>query len=118
MNERLTRVQANDKAVLIYTTFPDAAAAETVGGSLVDRGLAACVNVIPGMTSIYVWQGSRHRDSEVVMIVKTRASLAERVIEEARKQHPYDNPALVVLPIEGGSTDFLSWILLQTEKPL
>ena len=109
-------MQANDEVVLIYTTFPDAAAAETVGGSLVDRGLAACVNILAGMTSIYVWQGERHRDSEVVMIIKTRAELAERVIEEARKLHPYDNPALLVLPVDGGSAAFLDWIRQQTAQ--
>lgn len=111
-------MQANDKVVLIYTTFPDTAAAETAGSSLVERGLAACVNILPGMTSIYVWQGRRHRDSEVVMIIKTRAGLADRVIEETRKLHPYDNPALVVLPLEGGSAPFLDWIRQQTGGPI
>ena len=108
-------MQANDKAVLVYATFPDAATAEAVGGQLVDRGLAACVNIIPGMVSIYVWQGSRHRDSETVMVIKTRAGLADRVIAEARALHPYDNPALLMLPVEGGSADFLAWIMAQTE---
>lgn len=107
-------MQQNDKAVLIYSTFPDPAEAERVGGALVDRGLAACVNILPGMTSIYVWQGRRHRDSETVMIIKTRATLAEQVIAEAKALHPYDNPALVVLSIDGGSTDFLAWIIERT----
>lgn len=109
-------MQENDKAVLIYSTFPDAAAAERVGGTLVDRGLAACVNIIPGMTSIYHWQGARHRDAEVVMIIKTRASLADQVVAEAKALHPYDNPALVVLPVLGGSADYLGWILERTEQ--
>jgi periplasmic divalent cation tolerance protein len=107
-------VQENDKAVLIYSTFPDPATAERVGGVLVDRGLAACVNILPGMISIYVWQGMRDRDSETVMIIKTRTSLVERVVAEAKALHPYDNPALVALPIEGGSTEFLRWIGEQT----
>jgi periplasmic divalent cation tolerance protein len=107
-------VQTNDKPILIYATFPDPATAEEVGGSLVDRGLAACVNIIPGMTSIYVWQGSRHRDTETVMIIKTRASLADRVVAHTKARHPYDIPAMIVLPIDGGSADFLSWISAQT----
>lgn len=111
-------MQENDKAVLVYTTFPGPEAAETVGGALVDSGLAACVNIIPGMTSIYVWQGSRHRDNEAVMIVKTRASLAERVMAEIKARHSYDNPALVVLPVDGGSPEFLGWIMGQTEGAL
>jgi len=108
-------VQANDKAVLVYTTFPDPAAAETVGGALVDAGLAACVNIIPGMTSIYMWQGKRQSEMETIMIVKTRAAFAERVMAEVRRLHSYENPALVVLPVETGSADFLAWIMAQTE---
>jgi periplasmic divalent cation tolerance protein len=106
----------NDKPVLIYATFPSAAEAERIGGELVDRGLAACVNILPGMTAIYVWDGKRQRDSEAAMIVKTRASLADTAIAAARKLHPYSNPAFVVLPIDGGSADFLRWIGEQTGK--
>ncbi len=90
----------NDKPVLIYSTFPSPAEAERIGGALVDRGLAACVNILPGMTAIYVWEGKRQRETEAVMIIKTRASLADTVIAEARKLHPYTNPALVVLPVD------------------
>jgi periplasmic divalent cation tolerance protein len=104
----------NDKVLLIYSTFPTREAAEDAGARLVDGRLAACVNIIAGMTSIYRWQGERHRDSEVVMIIKTRASLAERAMAEARKGHPYTNPALLVVPIEGGSPEFLAWILAET----
>ncbi len=108
----------DDKPVLIYSTCPSAAEAERIGGALVDRGLAACVNILPGMTSIYVWEGKRQRDSEAAMIVKTRASLADAAIAEARKLHPYSNPAFVVLPIDGGSADFLRWIGEQTASRL
>jgi periplasmic divalent cation tolerance protein len=107
----------NDKPVLVYATFPSAAEAERIGGALVDRGLAACVNILPGMTSIYVWEGKRQRDTEAAMIVKTRASLADTAIAEARKLHPYANPAFVVLPIDGGSADFLRWIMDETAQP-
>ena len=110
-------MRENDKPVFIYSTFPTVESAESVGGALVEGGLAACVNILPGMTSIYVWQGARHRDSEVVMIIKTMADLADRVIAEARRQHPYTNPALVVLPVTGGSADFLEWIGQQTSRP-
>jgi periplasmic divalent cation tolerance protein len=107
----------DDKPVLIYSTFPSPAEAERIGGELVDRGLAACVNIFPGMTAIYVWEGERQRAAETAMIVKTRAELADTVIAEARKLHPYSNPALVVLSIAGGSSDFLRWIAEQTAQP-
>jgi periplasmic divalent cation tolerance protein len=114
MNWRLAQLPTNDKPVLIYSTFPSPAEAERVGGSLVDRGLAACVNIFPGMTAIYMWEGKREQGSEAAMLIKTRAALADEVIAAARKLHPYTNPALVVLPIEGGSADFLAWIAAQT----
>jgi periplasmic divalent cation tolerance protein len=107
----------NDKAVLIYSTFPSPEAAETVGAALVDRALAACVNILPGMTSVYRWQGQRHRDAETVMVIKTRAQIADTVVAEARRMHPYTNPAFIVLPISGGSADFLRWIEEQTATP-
>jgi periplasmic divalent cation tolerance protein len=111
---RLAQLDPNDKPVLIYSTCASPAEAERIGAALVDRGLAACVNILPGMTAIYIWEGKRQRDSEAVMIVKTRASLADTAIAEARKLHPYSNPAFVVLPIAGGSADFLRWIGEQT----
>jgi periplasmic divalent cation tolerance protein len=114
---RLAQVNENDKAVLIYSTFPSPETAERAGGMLVDRGLAACVNIVPGMLSIYMWQGQRCRDSETIMIVKTRLKLADAVVAEVRRVHPYTNPALVVLPVSGGSPDFLRWIAGQTATP-
>lgn len=105
---------ANDKPVLIYTTFPTVAAAETVGAALVADGLAACVNIIPGMVSIYIWQGAVNRDQECVMLVKTRHVLAERVTKAVVAQHPYDNPAVLVLAVDGGAAPFLAWIEDQT----
>jgi periplasmic divalent cation tolerance protein len=114
---RLAQLDQDDKPVLIYSTWPSVAEAERIGGALVDRGLAACVNILHGMTAIYVWEGKRQRDSEAAMLIKTRAGLADIAIAEARKLHPYDNPAFVVLPIDGGSADFLRWILEQTAKP-
>ncbi len=104
----------SDDAVLIYATCPSSAEAERIGGALVERGLAACVNILPAMTAIYIWDGKLNRDSEAVLIIKTVARLADRVIAEAKAMHPYTNPALVVLPIVGGSADFLDWITSQT----
>lgn len=100
--------------VLVYATFPGLAAAELIGRELVEARLAACVNIIPGMRSIYRWQGVIHRDEEVVAIIKTRGELAPRVVGWVRVAHPYTNPALVTLPATGGSADFLAWIMAET----
>jgi periplasmic divalent cation tolerance protein len=107
----------DDKPVLIYSTFPSSVEAERVGGALVDRGLAACVNIFPTIIAIYNWQGKRERAAEAAMIIKTRAALARRVVDEARSMHPYDNPALLILPIAGGSEDYLGWISDETRNP-
>jgi periplasmic divalent cation tolerance protein len=107
---RLAQVQENDKPVLIYSTFPSPEAAEAVGRELVEQRLAACVNILPGMTSIYRWEGAIACDGEAVMIIKTRESLAISVIDEVKQRHSYTNPALVVLPIIAGSADYLRWL--------
>jgi len=114
-NKGLDESAAPEAAVLVYSTFPSLESAETAARFLVEQGLAACVNIIPGMTSIYRWQGAIHRDAETVMIIKTRRELADTVVEETRKRHPYTNPALVILGLEGGSADFLAWIADMTD---
>jgi len=110
-------VHENDKPVLVYSTFPSLDAAEAVGRELVERRLAACVNILPGMTSIYRWEGAITRDSEVVMIIKTRASLAEPTIAAVKALHSYANPALLVVPIIGGSVAYLQWLGEETADP-
>ena len=99
---------------IVLTACPDAASAERIARVLVEEGLAACVNILPGLISIYIWQGARQREQEAAMIIKTRAGLGESVIAEVRRLHPYSNPALVVLPVKAGSADFLAWIATQT----
>ncbi len=81
---------------------------------LVEERLAACVNILPGMTAIYRWEGKIERDSEVVMIIKTQLSRADAAIVAVKERHSYTNPALVVIPIESGSVDYLSWLVDET----
>ncbi len=103
-----------DQPVLIYTTFASLDDAKRVGDALVTGRLAACVNIFPGMISIFEWKGAREETSEAAMIIKTRRSLTERVLAETRRLHPYELPALLVLPTEGGSADYCAWIVGQT----
>jgi periplasmic divalent cation tolerance protein len=110
-------VPQNDKPILVYTTCPSAEEAERIGGAIVDRGLAACVNIFPAMTSIYNFNGERHRDTEAAMIIKTSSELAEPVMNVVRILHPYDTPALLILPVDGGSAEFLAWIMTATATP-
>jgi periplasmic divalent cation tolerance protein len=105
-----------ERAVFVYTTFPSLVEAEKTGRALLERRLAACVNILPGMISHYWWQGAIERGEEVVMIVKTRASLAEDVRAAVKEMHAYTTPAILVLPIEGGDPAYLGWLMAETEK--
>ena len=102
---------------LIYTTWPDLASAELAAVALLDGRLAACLNILPGLVSLYRWNGKTERATEVVMLIKTRADLADACIAEVRQRHPYTNPAVLVLPVSGGSVPFLDWIRAETRVP-
>ena len=104
----------HEKLVFIYTTYPSLVEAENAGRRLVERRLAACVNILPGMVSHYWWEGAIERGEEVVMIIKTRASLVEKLCEAIRQTHAYTTPAIVVLPIQGGDPAYLGWLLAET----
>jgi periplasmic divalent cation tolerance protein len=106
----------DDRPALIYTTFPSLDDAKRVGEALVAARLAACVNMFPGMISIFEWKGAREQANELAMIIKTRASLTEQVLKETKRLHPYELPALLVLPIEGGSDEYCGWIASQTQS--
>ena len=100
--------------VILYTTFPDEASARRVAEALVTARLAACVNVTAPMTSIYEWQGKLETGPEVAAFIKTRRALADDAIAAARPLHPYTVPCFLVLPIDGGSEDYLAWVRGQT----
>jgi periplasmic divalent cation tolerance protein len=107
-------MEQNDKLVLVYATFSSIEEAAAIGEELVKARLAACVNIVPGMLSIYEWEEQLHRAPEAVMIIKTRAAIAEAVIAQVRAKHSYDNPALLVVPVDGGATAYLDWLRAQT----
>jgi len=103
------------RAVFVYTTFPSIVEAEQVGRALVERRLCACVNILPGMVSFYHWQGAVERGDEVVMIVKTRAALSERVGTAIKEMHSYAVPAILVIPLESVDQPYLEWLMAETE---
>jgi periplasmic divalent cation tolerance protein len=103
-----------ERAVFVYTTYPSIVEAERTGRALVERRLAACVNILPGMISHYWWQGAIERAEEVVMIIKTRAGLAEPVRAAVKEMHSYTTPAVLVIPIETVDPDYHAWIVGET----
>ena len=105
-----------ERVVFVYTTYPSIVEAERIARELVQRRLCACVNILPGMVSLYWWEGAIERGEEVVMIIKTRAALAEAVREAVRQLHSYSTPAILVLPIESVDPNYNAWLMAETEK--
>jgi periplasmic divalent cation tolerance protein len=103
-----------ESVTLVYTTYPSLVEAEKAGRAIVERRLAACVNILPGMVSHYWWQGALERGEEVVMILKTRASLTGAVQAAVKASHPYTTPAVLVLPVEAVDADYQAWIVAET----
>jgi periplasmic divalent cation tolerance protein len=104
-----------ERALLVYTTYPSIVEAERAGRAIVEERLAACANILPGMVSHYWWQGSVERGEEVVMILKTRASLVQRVCAAVRERHSYTTPAVLVLPVEYIDPDYRDWLMAETD---
>lgn len=102
------------KHVLVYMTFPDQDAARRVGRSLLENRLVACVNILPGVQSVYWWEDKIQDENEVVLLAKTRDDLFEDVRARVCAQHPYEVPCVVALEIGHGHTPFLHWIDQQT----
>jgi periplasmic divalent cation tolerance protein len=103
-----------EKALLVYTTFPDMGEAERLGRELVAGKLAACVNLIPGMHAVYAWKGAVETGQEVVGIIKTRQGLGEEVRAFLRAKHPYETPIVLFLPVVGGDPQTLEWLIAET----
>jgi periplasmic divalent cation tolerance protein len=93
---------------------PSFEVADRIGRALVEERLVACVNIIPGMHSIYRWQGKIETATEVVLIAKSRAALFEEIEERITELHPYDCPCLVAWPIEAGHQPYLDWLEQET----
>src|SRR6202166_2531700 len=104
-----------ERAVLVYTTYPSVVEAEKAGQAIVEQRLAACVNILPRVVSHYWWQGKIERGEEAVMLIKTRASLAEAVRFAVKDMHSYATPAILVLPIESVDQTYLGWLMAETE---
>ncbi|MDH4028779.1 MAG: divalent-cation tolerance protein CutA [Nitrospirota bacterium] len=89
--------------------------AAAIARSLVETRLAACVNIIKNVRSVYAWQGKIEDDAEVIMIAKTRKGLFEALAKKVRELHSYKVPEIIALPVVGGSEDYLKWIRESTK---
>ncbi len=102
--------------VIVYTTFPNDGVAKDICKSLVEKRLAACANLFPSMTAIYEWQGKLEQDAECAAFLKTKTSLAQSLSETLKSAHPYDTPAILVLPTQAADADYQGWVDRQTRS--
>eukprot|EP00096_Caligus_rogercresseyi_P009688 TRINITY_DN3335_c0_g1_i1.p1 TRINITY_DN3335_c0_g1~~TRINITY_DN3335_c0_g1_i1.p1 ORF type:complete len:133 (+),score=5.75 TRINITY_DN3335_c0_g1_i1:37-435(+) len=94
----------------VFVTAPSTEVAQTLAQGLVSSRLAACVNIIPGLTSVYEWEGKVQSDSESLLMIKTSDSKLSKLSEWVVQNHPYDVPEVIALPIQGGSESYINWI--------
>ena len=98
----------------VYVTVSGRAEAEKIARALVSKHLAACVNILPGMTSIYEWEGQILEDSEVALIAKTAREKVTNLIDEVKALHSFACPCIVSWPITGGHLEYIEWVSRQT----
>lgn len=109
-NEPTSATMASSTPCLGLCTCPDKEVALAIATQLVEQKLAACVNMIPGVESVYRWQGKVHLDTEVQLLVKTHSDCLGAIEQMLQSAHPYDVPEWLVLSLDGGATTYLDWI--------
>ncbi|MBC8346729.1 MAG: divalent-cation tolerance protein CutA [Candidatus Marinimicrobia bacterium] len=98
------------EANIIFTTVPDKSTGEKIANHLVEHKLAACVNILPKMTSIYKWKGEVHNEAERLVIIKSLKKFNEASFKAIKNIHPYDVPEIISMDIIDGDIDYLNWI--------
>lgn len=103
--------------IVVFITAADAEEARLIADVLLQQKKAACVNIVPGLSSLFWWRDKIDSARESLLIVKTRASLLDEIVELVKEIHSYDNPEVIALPIVGGSDDYLEWLDEVVEGP-
>jgi periplasmic divalent cation tolerance protein len=106
-----------DVAVVVLSTAPDAAVAEELSRQLVEERLAACVSRVPGVKSLFRWEGEVQDSEEILLVIKTHAHRAPALTRRLRELHPYEVPEILALPVAAGLPAYLEWILEETTPP-
>ena len=96
--------------IVVLTTLPDADSAERLASSLVEKKLAACVNIHGRMTSIYRWRGRIERGTEQQLVIKTTAARYAAVERQIKQEHPYELPEILALPVSDGLAEYIEWV--------
>ncbi len=101
---------------IVLSTHSDAGEAEQLAESLVREGLAACVNIVPGIRSIYEWRGELVHDAELLLVIKSRSDRYPDLERRLAELHPYEVPEIIRLPMDGGYTPYLQWLDTQLDR--
>ena len=101
--------------LLVLTNLPERAAAERLAGLLIEKRLAACVNILAPCRSVYRWQGAVRHDEEHPMLIKTTAERYPALEQALRSGHPYELPEIIAVPIERGLPAYLQWVAAETK---
>ena len=101
---------SNREFIVVLITAPSLDEGERIGESLVNAKLAACVNIIPSLKSIFFWEGKLCKEDEVLLVVKSRKELLDSLVEHVKKLHSYTVPEIIALPLAGGYQDYLQWV--------
>jgi len=101
---------------IILTTVSTVEEGESIANKLVEKELAACINIIPKINSVYRWEGQIQSESEVLLLIKTTKDLETEVYRDVQNVHPYDTPELITLPITNGSDSYLDWMTAAVRK--
>lgn len=104
------------EAVVVLVTVPDLETGRTIGRGVVEARLAACCNIVPGVESIYAWEGKVQTDSELLLMLKSRASLVAELTSAVVGMHPYATPEVIAVPVMQGSAPYLQWVLDSTKE--
>ena len=107
---------ADSTALLVLTNLPDRQAAEKLARMLVEKRLAACVNILAPCRSVYRWKEAVQNDEEHPVLVKTTTERYAALEQAIRTSHPYELPEIVAVPIERGLPDYLEWVAAETRK--
>jgi periplasmic divalent cation tolerance protein len=102
--------------VVFFVTAPDAQCAEALARKLLEERLVACVNIVPGLRSLYWWEGEVQTADEVLMLLKARRTDIDAVTERVRGLHPYEVPEVIAADISGGLQAYLDWVNAETER--
>ena len=102
--------------LIVMTTMPDTPSAEQLADQLIAQSLAACVNILPAMQSIYRWQGKRQQGTEHQLIIKTSAHRYKDIEKFIKNIHPYELPEIIALPVQHGLPDYLNWVTENCEN--